>query len=172
MPPHAHATNSAATESAAARTATAGIGCFAQRMDDVMIVNDMAMLATPLRRPATPQGQQLRRAEEAFKSVVVEPHIETMADQTRWHAVEHAPQHEAATRRDLDARLLIIGRPSLGEWLERRALDLDTLAIASVAPPDHLNEAPVGGKVRELMRTAQQQFVAKHILEVTVRALD
>ena len=143
------------------------------RRPSVMIVNDMAMLATPLRRPATPQGQQLRRAEEAFKSVVVEPHIETVADQTRRNAVEHAPQHEAATRRDLDARLLIIGGPSLGEWLELSALDLDTLAIASVAPPDHLiNEAPVGGKVRELMRAAQQQFVAKHILEVTVRALD
>ena len=81
--------------------------------------------------------------------------------------------HNSFDRRDLDARLLIIGRPSLGEWLERRALDLDTLAIASVAPPDHLiNEAPLGGKVRELMRAAQQHFVAKHILEVTVRALD
>src|SRR5271166_3919047 len=69
-----------------------------------------------------------------------------MADQTRWNAVEHAPQHEAASRRDLDARLPIIGGPSLGEWLEHSALDLDTLAIASVAPPDHfINEAPVGG---------------------------
>jgi hypothetical protein len=54
----------------------------------------------------------------------------------------------------------MIGGPSLGQWLERRALDLDPLAIASVAPPDRLiNEAPVGGKVRELMRAAQQQFV-------------
>ena len=79
-----------------------------------------------------------------------------MADQTRWNAVEDAPQEESATRRDLDASLLIIGGAALGEWLERGALDLDTLAIASVAPHEHLmNEAPVGGKVRELMRGAE-----------------
>ncbi len=96
-----------------------------------------------------------------------------MADQTRRNAVEHAPQHEAAARRDQDARLLIVGRASLGEWLERRALDLDALAIASVAPSDHLvNEAAVGGKIREVARAAQQQLVAKRLLEVTMRALD
>src|SRR5437660_3514861 len=54
----------------------------AQRMDDVMIVDDVAMLAAALRRPATPQGQQLRGAEEALKPVVVEVNIETVADQT------------------------------------------------------------------------------------------
>ena len=120
-------------------------------MDDVMIVDDVAVLAAALRRPATPQGQQLRGAEEAFKSVVVEVNIETVADQTRRDAVEHAPQHKAAARGDLDARLLVISRPSLGKLLERSTLDLDALAVAGVAPPDHLiNEAAVGGKVREL----------------------
>ena len=43
----------------------------------------MAVLAAALRRPATPQGQQLRGAEEAFKSVVVEVNIETVAENTR-----------------------------------------------------------------------------------------
>src|SRR5207237_8312385 len=37
----------------------------AQRVDDVMIVDDVAMLVAALRRPTTTQGQQLRRAEEA-----------------------------------------------------------------------------------------------------------
>src|SRR4051794_7925219 len=104
-------------------------------MDDVMIVNDVAMLATPLRRSAPTEGQKLRGAEEAFEPVIVEVNIEPVTDQTRWYAVEHAPQHE---RRDLDARLLITSCPSLGKLLEHGALDLDVLAVASVAPPDHL----------------------------------
>src|SRR3954468_14482268 len=120
-------------------------------MDDVMIVNDVAMLATPLRRSATTQGQKLRGAEEAFEPVIVEVNIEPVTDQTRWNAVEHAPQHEAAARRDQDPRLLIISCPSVGKLLEHGALDLDVLAVASVAPPDHLiNEAAIGGKVGEL----------------------
>ena len=40
----------------------------AQRMDDVMVVDHMAMLAAALRRPAAPQGQQLRRAKKAFET--------------------------------------------------------------------------------------------------------
>ena len=134
----------------------------AQRMDDVMIVDDVAVLAAALRRPATPQGQELRGAEEALEPVVVEVNIETVADQARRDAVEHAPQHEAAARRDQDARLLVIGRASIGELLERGTLDLDALAVAGVAPPDHLvNEAAIGGKVRELARAAQQKLVVE-----------
>jgi hypothetical protein len=57
----------------------------------VMLVDDVAVLADSLRRPAPPESQQLRGAEEAFKSVIVEANIETVADQPRRHAVEHAP---------------------------------------------------------------------------------
>jgi hypothetical protein len=64
--------------------------------------------------------------------------IQTVADQPRRNAVEHAPQHEAAARRDLDPCLLVISRLSFGKWLEQRALDLDVLAVASIAPADHL----------------------------------
>src|SRR5579863_4685629 len=113
-------------------------------MDDVMIVDDVAMLAAALRRPATPQGQQLRGAEEALEPVVVEVNIETVADQARRDAVEHAPQHEAAARRDQDADLLVVGRSSVGELFERDALDLDALAVPGIAPSDHLvNEAAI-----------------------------
>jgi hypothetical protein len=57
--------------------------------------------------------------------------------------------------------------------LEYSTLDLDALAVAGVAPPDHLiNEAAVGGKVRELTLAAQQQFVVKHVVEMAVGALD
>src|SRR3954453_22526523 len=135
-------------------------------MDDVMIVDDVAVLATPLRWPATAQGQKLRGAEEAFESIVVETNIEPAAHRTRWNSIEHAPRHEAAARRDLDPRLLVISRAPFGKWLEQRALDLDALAVASIAPADHLiHEAAIGGKVSEFTRAAQQQFIAKHILD-------
>src|SRR5262245_63582309 len=138
-----------------------------------MIVDDMAVLAAPLRWPATAQGQKLRGAEEAFEPVVVEMHIQTVADQLRRNAVEHATQHEAAARRDLDPCLLVISRSSFGEWLEQRTLDLDALAVASIAPADHLvHEAAIGGKVGELTRAAQQQFIANRVLEMAVGALD
>jgi hypothetical protein len=58
------------------------------------------MLAAALRRPAAPQGQQLRRAKKAFEPVVIEVNIEAVADQARGNAVEDAPQDEAAARRD------------------------------------------------------------------------
>ena len=74
-----------------------------------------------------------------------------MTDQPRRHAVEYTAQDEAAARCDQDARLLIVGGPSRGELLEGRALDLNALAIAGVAPPDHfVNEAAIGGKISEV----------------------
>src|SRR5437899_5831102 len=54
----------------------------AQGMDDVPVIDDVAMLATGMRPPAA-QRRERRRAEEAFESVVVEPHAKPMADQAR-----------------------------------------------------------------------------------------
>ena len=89
--------------------------------------------------------------KEELKSVIVQVNTETVADQPRWHAVEHAPQDKAATRGHQNASLLIVGRPSLGQLLEARALDLDALAVAGVAPPNHLvNKAPIGGEICEV----------------------
>src|ERR1700731_2460216 len=71
------------------------------------------------------------------------------------------------------ASLLIVGRSPIGQWLERSSLDLDALAVPCVAPPDHLvDEATVGSEILELARAAQQEFVAKRALEVTMGALD
>ncbi len=59
-------------------------------------------------------------------------------------------------------RLLIVGGSPSGQRLERGALDLDALAVAGVAAPDHLvDEALVGGKVGKVARAAQQKLVAK-----------
>ena len=134
----------------------------AQGMDHVMIIDDVPVLAAPLRRSTTPQGQELRGAEEALEPVVIEVNIETVTDQTRRNAVEDAPQDEAAARRHQDARLLIVGGASVGELLEGCSLDLDALAVPGIAPPDHLvDEASVGGEVLEVAQTTQQQLVAK-----------
>ena len=53
-----------------------------------MIIDDMAVLAASLRRPAAPQAQQVRGAEEAVEPVVVEVNIQTVPDQPRRNAVE------------------------------------------------------------------------------------
>jgi hypothetical protein len=141
----------------------------AQGMDDVTVVDDVAVLAVALRRPTAPQSQQMRGAEVAIEPIV-ELNVQAVADQPRRNTVEDPPQDEAAARRDQDPSLLIVGRSSIGQWLERSALDLDALAVPGVAPPDHLvNEATVGGEILELARAAQQQFVAKRLLEERVR---
>src|SRR6202045_1890756 len=71
------------------------------------------------------------------------------------------------------ASLLIVGRSPIGQWLERSSLDLDALAVPCVAPPDHLvEEGTVGSEILELARAAQQEFVAKRAVEVTMGALD
>ena len=89
---------------------------------------------------------------KALEPVVIEMNIETVADQTRRNAVEHAPQDEAAARRHQHARLLIVGGSSIGELLEGYALDLDAFAVPGVAPPDHLvDEAAIGGEIREVV---------------------
>ena len=109
-----------------------------------------------------PPGRYLIRIGGApggwtLKSVIVQVDTETVADQPRRHAVEHAPQDEAATRGHQDASLLIVGRPSLGQLLDGRALDLNALAVAGIAPPDHfVNEAAISGKIGKLARAAQQ----------------
>jgi hypothetical protein len=123
----------------------------AQSMDDVMIVHDVTVLAAALRRPTAPQSQQVRGAEEAVEPIVIEVNVQTVADQPRRNAIKDSPQDEAATRRDQDASLLIVGRSPIGQWLEHSALDLNTLAVPGVAPPDRLvDEATVGGEILEV----------------------
>ena len=57
-----------------------------------MIIDDMAVLAGSLRRPAAPQAQQVGGAEKAVEPVVVEVNIQTVADQPRRNAVEYPPR--------------------------------------------------------------------------------
>ena len=90
----------------------------AQRMDHVMVVDHMAVLAAALWRPAAPQTQQVRGAEETVEPIVIEVNVQTVANQSRRNAIKDPPQDEAATRRDQDPSLLIVGRSPIGQWLE------------------------------------------------------
>lgn len=144
----------------------------AQRVDDMPVIDHVCVLVM-IGRAASPQRRHLGRAEEADEPVVVEAHGQPMADQPRRHRVEHLPQREAAARGDDDARLLPVGGAPLGQLAELGLLDCDALAIARIAPADHLvDEAAVGFHVGEVARAAQQQLVTKHALQVAVRAFD
>ena len=131
------------------------------------------MFAAALRRTAAPQGEKPRRAEETVEPVVIKMDAEAMTNEARGDAVEHPPQDEPAARGDAHARVLVVGRSPLGQRLERGALDLDALAVASVAAPhDLVDQASVGGKLGELSRAPQQQLVLDRLLQMAVGALD
>jgi hypothetical protein len=104
-------------------------GSAARGMDDVPVMDDVAVLAVGVRTAAA-QRHQRRRAEEAFEPVIVEP--QAMTDQARWHRVEHPLEDEAARRGDADDGLLVIRRPACrlqGRALERLHRDLALAAL-------------------------------------------
>ena len=80
----------------------------AQGMDNMAIVDDMATFAVGLRSPAS-QGDDKRRALEAFEPVVIKAHAQPMTDQSRGNRVKHLAQREGAGGGDIDIDLLIIG---------------------------------------------------------------
>jgi hypothetical protein len=141
-------------------------------MDDVPVIDNMAVLAAGTRPPAA-QRHQRRRAEEAFEPVVVEPHAKPMADQARGHRIEHFSEDEPAGRSDGDDGLLVIGCPARRQRLQGRALEIEPLADASIAPSDNLvDEAAIGLERVEIARSAQQQRVLECSLQMAVRAFD
>src|SRR3954471_20062781 len=96
-----------------------------------------------------------------------------MADQPRGHRIEHFPESEPAGRGDGDDRLLIIRRPVRRQRLQRWALEIKTLAVASIAAADNLvDEASTGLQRVEIARPAQQQRVLYGPLQMAVRAFD
>src|SRR5215475_1833301 len=96
-----------------------------------------------------------------------------MALEARRDGVEHLAQHEAARGRHQHSGLLVVGGATLGQLLEFRALELETLAVLGVVAPDDLvDEAAIGGKIRKVARAAQQQRILDGLLQVAVRTLD
>src|SRR5690348_14390066 len=96
-----------------------------------------------------------------------------MADQAGGHRIEHFPESEPAGRGDGDDRLLIIRRPVRRERLQRWALEIKPLTVASIAAPDNLvDEASIYLERVEIARAAQQQRVLDRPLQMAVRAFD
>lgn len=62
-------------------------GLSAQGVDDVAVIDDVAMLAVGVRAAAA-QGHQCGRAEEAFEPIVVEAYPEPVTDQARGHRID------------------------------------------------------------------------------------
>ena len=143
-----------------------------QSVDDVPVIDDVAVLAARMRATAA-QAHQRRRTEKAFEPIIVEPHAQPMPDQPRGHRVEHLAQAEAAARRDGDDRLLVIGRPVCRQRLQGRTLEIETLAVARIAPPDDLvDEAAIDIESGKIARPAQQQRVLDRLFEMAVGAFD
>ena len=114
----------------------------AQRMDDVPIVDDMAMFAARL-GPTAPQDEDRRRALEAFEPIVVKMHPQPLADQSRGNRVEHLAQDEGAGAGDVDMDLLVVGGLAERQLFQRHSLLVDALGVAGVAAADDLvDEAP------------------------------
>jgi hypothetical protein len=125
-------------------------------MDDMPIFDDMSMLAVRLRSPA-PQGDDGRRAQEAFEPIVIKAHAQPVADQLRGNGVEHLAQREGAGRRDIDIDLLVVGGPADRQIFQRQPFLVDALGVASVAAAnDLIDEAPPRGKMVEVGGGAQQ----------------
>ena len=144
----------------------------AQGVNDVAVIDDVAALAAGMRAAAA-QRHQRCRTEEAFEPIVIETHAQTVADQPRRHRIEHLLEAEAAGRGDGDDRLLVIGRPARRQRFQGRALEIEPLGVARVAPPDDLvDEAAIGGERVEVARAAQQQRIFDRLLEMAVRAFD
>ena len=151
-------------------------GLAAERVYDVAVVHDMqgAMGRAPaLERPPSGQRQDDGAAEQAFEPVVVEADPQPVADQARWHGVEHATEQEPAVAADgHEGFVVVCGAPG-GQGLQEGALDLDQLAAACVGAADDLvDEAAVVGQVVEVAGAAQQQGLGEGCLKVAVGCLD
>ena len=107
-------------------------GLAAQGMDDVTVVDDMAMFAVRL-GPTASQDDDGRRALETFEPIVIKAHPQPMADQSRGNRVEHLAQREGAGAGDVDVDLLIVGALAHRQLVQRHSLLIDALGVAEVA---------------------------------------
>ena len=141
-------------------------------MDDVPVIDDMAVLAAGM-RSAAPQHHQRGGTEKAFEPIVVKPHAQPMADQTGRHRIKDLSQDEPAARRDGDDGLFVIRRPARRQHLQCRALEIKPLSQSRIAPPnDLIDKASIGAERVEVARATQQQGIFDCLLEMAVRAFD
>src|SRR5262245_4975781 len=98
---------------------------------------------------------------------------QVMAFEARRHSVEHLTQHEAAGGRHHYPRLLMVTGATLGQRIERRPLEFETLAVLGVvASNDLVDEAAIGGEIGKVARATQKQRVLEGFLQMAMSALD
>ena len=68
------------------------MGLRRRAVDHMTVVDDVAMFAILAAAAPARQGHERGGGEEQFEPIVVEPHAEPLADQPRWHRVEHLPE--------------------------------------------------------------------------------
>ncbi len=78
------------------RSGCAAPSVYGQCLDDVMIIDDLAVPAAGMVGPAADQSEHRAGAEETFKPVIIEAHAQTLADQPRGDGVENLAQDERA----------------------------------------------------------------------------
>src|SRR3546814_7822461 len=71
-----------------------------QGVNDMMIIDDMAMLAGAI-GPASLQGHEQRAADKDIKTIIVKPHPQPLADQPGRYGVEDLPQRKGADRKSV-----------------------------------------------------------------------
>lgn len=137
------------------------------------IVDDMAMFAVRLRSPA-PQGDDVRRALEAFEPVVIKTDAQPVTDQSgRGPSKKHLAQREGAGCRNVDVDLLVVGGLADRQFFQRYPLLVDALGVARVAAANNLvDEAPPCRKIVEVARGTQQQGICQRSFEMAMRAFD
>src|SRR3546814_2268563 len=90
-------------------------------MDDMAIIDDMAMFAAALGAAARKRKERCA-AEEQLKPIVVKSNSQSMADQPRRHGVEHLAQREPARGGHHDKHLFIIAGRSEEHTSELQSL--------------------------------------------------
>ena len=132
-----------------------------QGMDDMSVVDDMngaTAHGAALRRATAWQRQHWFTAEEALDAVIIYTHAQPMADQPRWHRVEHAAKQEAAAAGDSDQILFEVGGAARWQRREQRTLDLQLAAPTGIGTTHDLgNEAAIERHVSEVTAATKQQ---------------
>src|SRR5271167_3040553 len=80
-------------------------GLAPQRVDDMTIIDDMAVLAFGVGAAAR-ERHEMRAADKQVEPVITQTHAQPMADEAGGNGVEDLAQREAARRGDSDDRLL------------------------------------------------------------------
>ena len=116
------------------------------------------------------QCQLMATAQIQLYTIRVEPHSQTMTDQTRRHRVKHLAQNETAGTGDPYVGLLVIRGASARQRLQHFALRLNFLAVPQIDIACDLgDEIPILIQRLEIFRATQCQRIFDRTLQMSMR---